>query len=302
LNRTCREQRGFALVLTLWGLGLISLLVMAVVIGERYRILSARNILEYTKAQALAQAGANRAREKLVNVFSANPTDVFDNFDGQPRLCQFIGKGIAVIAVQSEAGKIDINTASPDLLDALLRGFGADFDEAHRLAAAIRSFGHSSQNESEDAAEWTEYLRDHRTYGPKKAPFESIFELDQVVGMHSDLLARILPYLTVYSHLTGVNPNLAAPELLAALAGRPRSNLDRNTLVSSVPSQFLTNSVVRTFTIHVEVRTVADGRSSVDVIVEPGAGNSLDVIREWYRSDARLLDYFKAANYGLPAC
>jgi len=61
----CSGERGFALVLVIWGLGLIALIALTVVTTERYRILAAANMIENAKAEALAEAGVNLLRLEL---------------------------------------------------------------------------------------------------------------------------------------------------------------------------------------------------------------------------------------------
>ena len=69
-NRHCSGERGFALVLVIWGLGLISLIAMTVIIAGRNRILAAANLIENAKAEALAEAGVNLRRLELRAAFS----------------------------------------------------------------------------------------------------------------------------------------------------------------------------------------------------------------------------------------
>ena len=60
------REGGFALVLVIWGLGLISLLVVSVMTTARYRVITASNIAESTNAEALAEAGVNLVRLELL--------------------------------------------------------------------------------------------------------------------------------------------------------------------------------------------------------------------------------------------
>src|SRR5262245_18281371 len=66
-------QRGFALVLVIWGLGLISLIALTVITSERYQVLAAANLVENAKAEALAEAGVNLRRLVLHAAFSSGP-------------------------------------------------------------------------------------------------------------------------------------------------------------------------------------------------------------------------------------
>jgi len=140
-----RGERGFALVVVIWGLGLIALLALTVVTAERYRILAAANLIENAKAEALAEAGVNLVRLELASalVTGALTTGRFAT-NGAPHVCTMPGRALAALTAEDEGGKVDLNTAAPKLVSALLRGFGAGFDEADRLAASIVEFSRPS--------------------------------------------------------------------------------------------------------------------------------------------------------------
>ena len=308
-NRHCRYsgERGFALVLVIWGLGLISLIALAVITAGRYRILAAANLIENGKAEALAEAGVNLRRLELRAAFSSgSPNMLRFATNGEPLLCTMPQRGLAALAVEDEGGKADINTASPKLMSALLRGFGARTEEADHVAAAIAEFSRPAANVVLDDAAFRAYAADGRTYGPKKGPFETVLELDQVIGMRLDLLRAVLPYVTVHSRQPGVDPRVAAPALLAALAGdepakvaqlagATRGDRAGEATPSGVPSQFLSPSTGRSFLIRAEVRTPGGGSSGREAIVEMMAGEMPDELREWRRGESRFGRHFSAA-------
>src|SRR5262245_36779831 len=219
-NRRRLGERGFALVLVIWGLGLIALIALTVITAERYRILAAANVIENARAEALAEAGVNLVRLELASALvTGSLTTVRFATNSAPYVCTMPGKALAALTAEDEGGKADLNTARPKLVSALLRGFGAEFDEADRLAAAIAEFSRPSTGAVLDGVAFRAYAADGRPYGPKKGPFETVLELDQVIGMRPELLRAVLPYVTVHSRQAGVDPRVAAPALLAALAG-----------------------------------------------------------------------------------
>ena len=73
-------------------------------------------------------------------------------------------------------------------MSALLRGFGAGAEEADRIAAAITDFSRPATNAVLDDVAFLAYAQDGRAYGPKAGPFETVLELDQVIGMRPELL------------------------------------------------------------------------------------------------------------------
>ena len=204
---------------------------------------------------------------------------------------------LAALAVEDEGGKADLNTASPQLMSALLRGFGAGAEEADRIAAAISDFSRPPTNAVLADVAFLAYAQDGRAYGPKAGSFETVLELDQVIGMRPELLQAVLPYVTVHSRTLGVDPRVAAPALLAALAGFEPARVtqlvgaarDRagESTPRGVPSQFLSPSTGRSFLIRAEVRTPAGGLFAQEAIVEMMAGEMPDELREWRRGQGR---------------
>src|SRR5262245_44049963 len=89
-----QSQNGFALVLVIWGVGLISLLLVSVMTAGRYRIIAANNVAESAKAEALAAAGVNLTRLWL----REKSRDFF--WDGRPLLCAMPGGALAALEVE----------------------------------------------------------------------------------------------------------------------------------------------------------------------------------------------------------
>jgi len=313
-NRHCSGESGFALVLVIWGLGLISLIAMTVITAGRNRILAAANLIENAKAEALAEAGVNLRRLELRAGFSGgSPNTLRLATNGEPLLCTMPQGALAALAVEDEGGKVDLNNASPKLMSALLRGFGAESAEADRVAAAIAEFSRPAASVVLEGVAFRAYAAEGRAYGPKKGPFQTVLELDQVIGMRLDLLRAVLPYVTVHSGNPGVDARVAAPALLAALAGEEPARVAQ--LVGAargdragegaprgVPSQFLSPSGGRSFLVRAEVRMPSGGSSAQEAIVELMANEAADELREWRRGQARFGTHFGAVEHRWPPC
>ena len=296
-------ESGFALVLVIWGLGLISLIALTVITVGRHQNLAVANLIENAKAEALAEAGINLRRLDLRAAFSSDsPNTLPFPTNGEPLLCTMPQGAVAALAVEDEGGKADLNTASPQLMSALLRGFGAWAEEADRVATAIADFSRPAANVVLDDVAFLAYAQDGRAYGPKQGRFETVLELDQVIGMRPELLQAVLPYVTVHSRTPGVDPRVAAPALLAALAGFEPARVTQlgaargragDSTPRGVPSQFLSPSSGRSFLVRAEVLTPAGGSLAQEAIVEMTAGEMLDELREWRRGQGR--SYFSDA-------
>lgn len=301
-DRDRAGERGFALVLVIWGIGLISLIALTVTTAERFRIMAAANLIENARAEALAEAAVNLVRAELVSALDGGSAGALRfATNGAPLLCAMPGGALAALVVEDEGGKADLNAASPKLISALLRGFGAGFDESERLAAAIAEFSRTSRNAVLDDAVFAAYAAQGRAYGPKQAPFESVLELDQVIGMRPDLLRAMLPYVTVDSRKPGIDPRVAAPALLAALSGDDPAQVARleggegATGRAVLPSEFLSPSTSRSFLVRAEIRMPGGGWFVQQAIIELSAGDPPDLLREWRRGGARFAARLDAA-------
>ena len=293
-----QREGGFALVMVIWAIGIISLLALSFIGAARYRVQAAANIAEAARAEALAEAGVNIAKLDLVSGLAGYPDATRFRPGAPPVRCSMPQGGVAAIAIDDEGGKIDLNAASPKLFELMLAGFGAAPDHAQKLAAAIADFGSTATDDVLADAERRDYAVAGRPYGPKKALFETTLELDQVIGMPHDLFRSVLPYVTVHSRRPGVDPQLASPVLLAALDGAnvgtvaammrgEISGNDLASLVERLPLGVAAPSARRSFLIHVEVSVPGQSVFVREAIVELANGPKPLLLREWRRGERR---------------
>lgn len=204
-----RRQRGFALLLVLWSLVLLSFITSRLIAAGRSEAKLAANLRASAAAEMLADAAVHEAAFHLLDGSAAWPTD------GRRQVLTLPG-GAVVLRLQDQAGKVNPNQASEALLQALLRGVGADAGAARSIAAAImdwRTLGSSARPYGAKAAEYRAAGRD---YGPPNAPFRSVDELGLVLGMTPVLLAQLAPHLTVF-YEGDPDPDIADPVVLQTL-------------------------------------------------------------------------------------
>jgi general secretion pathway protein K len=293
------NQDGFALILVIWAIGIISLLALSFIGSVHYRVMTAANILESARAEALSEAGVNLAKLDLILTFARGPTAALRFRPGGPTVyCAMPEQGVAGITVEDEGGKIDLNGAPPKLLARMLGGFGAAPDQAQNLAAAIADFGSTATDTVLEDVERRDYAKAGRSYGPKKALFETALELDQVIGMQHALFRLVLPYVTVHSRRPGIDPQAASPVLLAALAGegsdRVRAlmqgvtaGIDLASLPGRLPPGTVSPRSGRSFLIHVEISMPGKSVFVREAIVELVDATRPLVLREWRRGERR---------------
>jgi len=207
---TLRRNGGFALIIVLWTLVLIGFIVAHLTASGRTEIQIASNLLNNSVAQAAADGAIFEA---LFNLSDPQPEQRWP-VDGRPR--EFaIGSSRVTVWLQDEASWINPDTASPALLEALLRVSGSDPESARRLAVAIGEWVGSAPSPRPQAALLAEYQAAGLDYGPPGGPLESLDELGRVLGMTPAMFAAIRPHLTLFGP---AQPNLATPDPIVAAA------------------------------------------------------------------------------------
>ena len=217
---SCRtDGRGIALVAVLWLIALLTMLATVVVtvsvtqrrMTERYaEAIQADVILDGALRVALLHLIAPDRKGLGWPVDQAQPLTLLDE--------------TVSVKVQREAGRIDLNTADPDLLVAFFAANGWRETDARSMAGRIVNWRDSAGETSEADAQSREYQAAHLEYGPHHAPFESVDELKQVLG--SD---RIQPDLfdsfTVFTHASECLENAATPAVKRALTWADKRRL-----------------------------------------------------------------------------
>jgi len=308
-----RARRGFALVTVIWGLAVIALLIVSFMSSARLQLQTAYNLAGATKADLLADAALNAAFMTLMSERESAGPNLAQQppHDGAPRFCALEGAAVA-IAVEGESGKVDLNAAERNILQATLAGLGLDRRQAETIATSIMAF--RSRSPPQDLLSAGEGS-DARPFPPKRDMFQSVLELDQVSGVTPELFSGLAPLVTVHSGSQGLDRRAAPPALFAALAGRPPEEvaalgqrpypnaLDRND--PRFPQNFNQVGVRGAVLAHVEVLLPA-GQSSVreaifDLNDGRGPGSAL---KEARKGAARYLDELRQAmqSGGGPDC
>ncbi len=130
-----------------------------------------------------------------------------------------LAEGEVRVSVQNEGGRIDLNGAPDELLQALFVSAGLEERSAARLTEAIEDFRDTNdERRAAGGAEDQDYFDAGFSYGAKDAPFQAVEELQRVVGMTPELYARVAPALTVHSEEDVIDFRRAPREVLAAVA------------------------------------------------------------------------------------
>ncbi len=324
-------QRGVALVIVLWALTVIAVISANFTTANRDGLFLARNTVERAKAEALADAGVYRAVLAIVNQepepgssdiaeAAAQAGGLSDSFqsvrtnsaalpDPDAETEQFgefgpptwrtngtiyewpVDAGTVLISIQDEAGKIDLNAAAEHLLQQLFEAVGMAEADATTLVDRLIDYRDTDQERRPSGAEDTDYQAANLGYGAKDRPFERADELRRVLGMNTEIFARVTPLITVHSGQRGVDPDVAPPDVLAVLGA---ASVVADTTAPTEPAGRAaranrSSSRQRAYTIRTEAKTVGGGVFVRQAIVElTGDRNQPIAIRQWEQARSRL--------------
>ena len=210
-----RRERGVALVLVMWVAVLITVIASAFIVERRTEAMVIGNSVSMARAEALADAGIQRA---VFEIYRNDNSPEAWKRDGSRYTMQMDGVPVSV-EIRDESAKIDINTAQDQLIRGLLLVSGLPDDEANRVLDAMLDWRDPDDLKRANGAEEPDYKAAGLPYKPANGPFQAIEELQLVLGMRPELYRRIAPYITVYSRSPSVNPQLATREVLLAIPG-----------------------------------------------------------------------------------
>jgi len=216
------STRGIALISVLWIAGLLAVMAAGFVSTSRTETRLARNQLENAKAQALADAGVERAVRGLLEF---EPERVW-RADG--RIYGFaLGEGEVQVSIRDEDGKIDLNEGSLELLSGLFEALELEPDAAQALAERIADFRDPDHDPEPVGAEDPAYVAAGLVDGAADRPFISEAELIRVFGVTEQLYRRIRPHVTVHAAADGLDPTRATRAVLEALPGMTPEVVER---------------------------------------------------------------------------
>jgi len=212
-------------VLVLWVLTLLTIIALGLtqtqrtetalvenqIGGARFRALSDA-ALAYTVLSFLAPPGQNALELGSREPGARGPWLP----NGVPRLWQFQGQAVS-ISVYNEGSRISLNQADPQLLASLMRAVGVGDDDSMRIADAIADWRDEDDLRLLNGAEDADYRDAGRPLGAKDAPFNTVEELQQVLGVDRALYQRLAPEVTVDTTKKQPDRNFASPAVLAAL-------------------------------------------------------------------------------------
>lgn len=259
LGASRASQRGVALLLVLWACTLLAILLGGYAALARTEGLQARYQFAHTRAHYAAEAGLMRALYQLHNPL------VKQRWVGDGRLYRFQYDHVAIeVTAVNEGGKVDLNTASPEVLQALFQAAGMDPQQARPLAAHVVEWRSAPGPAGERSEQQAAYVAAGRDYSPRHGPFASVEELQMVLGMTPAIYREVAPVVTIWAGNASPDPNTAPPLALAAIPGmtpqRQHAILAARQFSGIDQSMALNNGTTHSIT---SEATLADGTRAV---------------------------------------
>ncbi|MDD4913408.1 MAG: type II secretion system protein GspK [Methylococcales bacterium] len=282
-----KAQNGFALVIVIWILTLLSLMAGSFALTMRRASSVTMALKNNAQAVALTESSLTMAEYML------QQPDPSQNWlaDGSVyRIVRDDGSEIR-IKIESESGKIDVNEADPGLLSAAIGAITSDKWQQQKLLNSILDWRDADDEARPHGAEKKDYLEAGLPYGPSNQPFQSLDELQLVTGIDADMFNRLQPWFTVYSGQKTVDMNQASPDVQeivnnalldgggqtaagqSAAPGNANQKPAAQTNNQTANNSQAANNQNSTYTIIIEVRTEDGGSASLEAVAQlPASG------------------------------
>jgi general secretion pathway protein K len=208
------RQEGLALILVLWVLSLLTIMAGSFALNMRRESSIIAGVKNNAQAMAAAESGIAMAEMMLLgpdpNIIWRADGNIYeiDSEDAKIR-----------VRLSSESGKIDINKADEALLQSMMASAPVDTDLQTKLVSAILDWRDADDLVHVEGAEKDEYQEAGLSYQPRNKPFQSIEELQLVLGMNESVFKWMEPLVTIYSGQQQVNIQQAGKEVLQVIPG-----------------------------------------------------------------------------------
>lgn len=258
MNRIRSRARGAALILVMWLVALLAALIGAFAMTARIEYLQGRTLGDGLVAAQAARAGLEYAATRVAD---PDPQRAWAP-DGRSHRWRFAGAELQ-LRIVDESGKLDLNATDAASIAALLTVLGEPEDRAGALAAAVLDWRDPDDlTQAVGGAEDPQYAAAGRPYGAKDAAFESVAEIEQVLGMTPALYARLEPHLTLYSGLPIADARFATAAVLAAMGIDPEPVLAQREQPVPPGDTAFVGGGTGTYSIESHAR-LRDGRESI---------------------------------------
>lgn len=283
------NETGFTLVPTLWMLAIIASLAATfsyyVKVQTRASHAEASLLRQTHRLEAAIAEGIYSSQAQGLN------THRIDD-EGWAHLLSCRAEQAIEVAVfaRDEAGRVDLNTADDRLIIAVLNSAGLLGSSAQRQLDRIVDFRDTDNLTRTHGAEAADYVAAKLSYSPKNSDFQTVDELQQVLGISPKLFLRARPHLTVATRQVGIDPAHAALPIMRVLvsgAGADYPNVgqwSRSQLAAHVPPELRVHSEGNHLEIVATEKRTDGSRSMRSASIQINrVGRQKVEVKSWYR-------------------
>ncbi len=178
-------------LVVIWALSILIVLSLGFGASVSGHLKTTRNAIDNARAEALADAGVQLAVLDLSAWRTQTVREARFSRDGRPMRCSLGNGDWLIIAVEDEAGKVDLNAADERLIAAALRRRRRREDEAEDHAQRILDYRDSDDERRPQRRGERRNIAMHGRAGPKNQPFNTIEEVEQVLGIRARAGGRV---------------------------------------------------------------------------------------------------------------
>lgn len=270
-----KSQHGMALVIVIWVLSLLSLMAGSFALTMRRESSVAMALKNNAQASALAESGLGLAQ------FMLQQSDPKRRWRADGTVYQLLRADGSEIRIRmvSESGKFDINASDETQLMAVIKAVTDDTWQQLQLVNSILDWRDEDNQTRAHGAEKKQYQAAGLPYGPSNKPFQSLEELQRVLGFNEAIYTRIQPWITIYSGQGEVDLHVATPEVLQVISADYKDrNISDEVLkqrlgdgqeqgTSDQGEQNDANNGNQTYTVTVEVK-IDDASAALEAVIK----------------------------------
>ena len=242
-NMKYTDNKGFALMITIWVMFLIVALTLSVAYITRLEMKKSSYQVNKLKAFYLARAGIEQAVSALYQNKGNIPAE-FSQEDFTSYNRRNLGEGYYWVTIEDENAKFNLNTLSEDRFNAL--GIMEQLLNREEITDSILDWLDRDSISRPYGAEDFYYQFLQPPYHVKNGLFDSIEELRLVKGINENDFRILKKYLTVATNDDKININTASIEVLRTLP-KLSSDLVEKLFYSRGFYKFRTKDEVREF-------------------------------------------------------
>ncbi len=217
-----KQSKGLALIIVLWVITLLTIMASSFALTIQRETTVISGIKEKVEASALAEAGINYA---IIMLLSKDPENKWQSFDNLYEI-NYQNKRIR-IQIADESGKISINHTNKLELEGLLDSINLDESQVASLSDAILDWRDENDLHRLNGAEKKQYEEANLKYEPRNSLFESLEELQMVLGMTPKIYQQLENLISIYTNKPTINPKTASRSVLLTLADVDEEMVDQ---------------------------------------------------------------------------